>query len=94
MDARHHRAHAGGPADTRIVFVPIPVGGSPEAIRQAKPPKYPNQRREAWPPRQGIPHRVSKAEALRRFLDDVAKNGEAARAYMQQARGEARHHAN
>ena len=38
-DARHHRAHAPGPA---IVFVEVPVAGSPEPSRAVKP-RYPQR---------------------------------------------------
>ena len=87
---RHHRAHAGGPADTRIIFVPIEIG-SPKVARTAKPGQYPRNPPTHWQPRTKPP---SKAEALRRFLDGVAKNGEAVREFMRQAREEASHATN
>ena len=47
---RHHRAR-----DVRVVFVPVPVGGSPEPPRQTKPAPYPRQERQRWRPQHAIP---------------------------------------
>ena len=77
-DYRHHH----------IVLVPVPVpAAGVDFGRQPKPPKYPHQGREHWQPRT----RPNKAEALRRFLDDLARRETAAREYMKQAREAARH---
>jgi len=73
MDYRHHVAR---PA---VVFIEVPVGGSPAPPNQAKPPRYPHQHRESWRPRTKPP---SKAEALRRLLDAINRNDEAARAML------------
>ena len=48
----------------------------PQPLKWAKPSKYPVQHREAWRPRTKAP---SKAEALRRLLDAINRNDEAAR---------------
>jgi hypothetical protein len=88
-DASHHRAHAGGPADTRIVLVPFPVAG-PQYGRPTKPPVYPNQRREAWKPAQAIPRRATKAQATVELMRRIAGQEVAMREYMKQAREQAR----
>ena len=67
-DARHHRA-------TNVVL----VIGSPETVRQTKPPRYPHQRREHW---RGPPRRIGKAEALERLLRHIAENDRRAREMM------------
>ena len=67
--ARHHHA-------VQVVLVPVTVGGSPQPLKWAKPSKYPVQHREAWRPRTKAP---CKAEALRRLLDAINRNDEAAR---------------
>jgi hypothetical protein len=84
---RHHRAHAGGP-DTRIVFIEVPVAGSPKTLREVKPGSYPVNPPTHWQPRTRPP---SKAEVLRRFLDSINRNDAAAREYMKQARQGVRH---
>ena len=66
-DARHHHV--------QIVF----VGGSPETIRQNKPGRYPHQRREQW---NGPPRRISKAESLARFLDNIRRQDQVVREMM------------
>ena len=70
--ARHHHA-------VQIVLVPVPVGGSPQPLKWAKPSEYPVQHREAWRPRTKPP---SKAEALRRLLDGINRNDAAARSML------------
>ena len=67
--ARHHHA-------VQVVLVPVPVRGSPQPLKWAKPSKYPVQHREAWRPRTKAP---STAEALRRLLDAINRSDEAAR---------------
>jgi len=74
-DFRHHRANREGPI---VVIVPVPVGGSPEPQRSAKPLPYPRQGREPWRPQTKPPNR--KAEVWRRFLDGIRRQDEAARA--------------
>lgn len=68
MDGRHHRV------SREIIFVP--VAGSPEPLRQAKPAKYPSFRRAPWRPARAIP---SKASASKRLLDLIIENEAAAR---------------
>jgi hypothetical protein len=84
---RHHRAHAGGPADMRIIFVPIEIGSPKEANRQ-RPRPYPVNRREAWRPAQ---HPPSRAERTARFLRNVIGQESAVREFMRSAREESRH---
>ena len=84
---RHHRAHAGGP-ETRIVFVEVPVAGSPKSVKGVKPGSYPHQRREAWRPRTKPP---TKAERTVNFLRRIAEQESAVRDFMQQAREASRH---
>ena len=85
-DARHHHAHA--PA---VIIVPVPIlapfeGGSPESIRQTKPPRYPSERREAWRPARAIPGRKGKAERIARWLDGWAKQDRDVREFMDSCR--------
>ena len=56
MDGRHHRVNR------EIIFVPVPVAGSPEPLRQAKPPAYKSTRRAPWQP-QTRPPSNRKGEA-------------------------------
>jgi hypothetical protein len=70
MDGRHHRVNR------EIIFVPVPVAGSPAPLNQAKPAKYPSTRRAPWRPQQTIP---SKASATVRLLDAIVRNEQAAR---------------
>jgi hypothetical protein len=53
----------------------IPVAGSPAPLNQAKPAKYPFQRREHWNPRTIPP----KGSATVRLLDAIGRNEAAAR---------------
>jgi hypothetical protein len=78
-DGRHHKANR----DVQIVLVPVPVAGSPQPLKWAKPGRYPVQHREAWRPRTKPP---SKTEATKRLLDAIIRNDEAARAFMAEAR--------
>jgi hypothetical protein len=73
-DARYHRA-------VQVVLVPIPAAGSPEPFPRRPPPRYPKQTHESWRPQRSIPS-SSKAEALRRLLDAINRNDEAARAML------------
>jgi hypothetical protein len=80
-DYRHHRASC----DVQIVLVPVevPVAGSPKEAHRQPPPAYPINQRQPWrPPTRPPCRRVSKAEALRRLLDGIRRNDEAARAMM------------
>jgi hypothetical protein len=83
-DARRHRAHAGGPPS--IIFVPLPVAGSPKTLREVKPGSYPSNQRQPWRPQQAIPHRASKAERTVRFLDGIARQDADIRQFMKEAR--------
>ena len=77
MDYRHHRASR----DVQVIIVPVPCGGSPEPLRQAKPGPYPRQERGYWRPADKPP-RLSKAEALKRLLDEFADSDEAGQAFQ------------
>jgi hypothetical protein len=68
MDGRHHRV------SREIIFVPVPVAGSPQPLKWAKPPAYPSSRRAPWRPQQTIP---SKASASKRLLDAIVRNEQA-----------------
>jgi hypothetical protein len=70
MDGRHHRV------SREIIFVPVPVAGSPAPLNRSKPPRYPSTQREAWRPQRSIP---SKANASKRLLDAIVRNEAAAR---------------
>jgi hypothetical protein len=70
MDGRHHRV------SREIIFVPVPMAGSPAPLNQAKPPRYPSTQRQVWRPQQTIP---SKACASKRLLDSIVRNEQAVR---------------
>jgi hypothetical protein len=74
-DARHH-----------VVFVAVPVAGSPEPLRQSKPGPYPVNQRSHWRPATRPPSRLSKAEALKRLLDTINRQEQAVRGFMDIAR--------
>jgi hypothetical protein len=73
-DYRHHRVSR----DVQVILVPVPVpaAGSPKVARIPPPPAYPRQDRTPWRPATRPPNR---AEVLRRFLDAIHRNDEAAR---------------
>jgi hypothetical protein len=75
MDGRHHRAQR----DVQVVFIEVPVAGSPAPLYRNKPGQYPQQRREHWRPATRIP---SKAEATARLLRDIAANEMAVRSML------------
>jgi len=80
--ARHHRAHA-----PQVIIVPVPVGGSPEPSRAVKP-RWPRQDRvPPWRPATKPP---SKAERLQRLVDAMHRQNEDVRAFMRDARLQAR----
>jgi hypothetical protein len=71
MDAhRHHRA--------QIILVPVEAG-SPKNARTVPPPAFKRNQYEPWRPATRPPN---KAEVLRRFLDAMRRNDEAARSMM------------
>ncbi len=70
---RHHRA-----VNPAVVFLGF-VAGSPEPAHRQLPKPYPRQTRQPWRPATSPPN---KAEALRRFLDSMRRNDEAARAML------------
>jgi hypothetical protein len=74
-DGRHHRASR----DVQIVLVPVPVAGSHQPLKWAKPGRYPVQHREAWRPRTKPP---SKADDTKRLLDAIIENEAAARSML------------
>jgi hypothetical protein len=73
-DYRHHHA-APNPV---IVF----VGGAPEPMRHVKPGRYPRQSREPWRPQRNIPRRDSKGAALKRLVEQIARQEETLRAML------------
>jgi hypothetical protein len=75
-DARHHRA------SREIIFVEVPVGGSPKVARIPRPPRYPVDRRAPWRPQRSIPVKQSKGEALRHWLDRVRRQDAEIRATL------------
>ena len=64
---RHHRASR----DVQIVLVPVPVAGSPQPLKWAKPGRYPQQQREAWRPQRAIPIKQRKAERLVEIMREL-----------------------
>ena len=84
---RHHRAHAGGPSNTVVVFVPI-EGGSPKEANRGRPAPYPSNRREPWRPATRPP---SKAAATVRLLNAIARQDMEIAEFMKQAREASRH---
>jgi hypothetical protein len=58
------------------------VAGSPESLRQIKPPRYPRQQRDHWLPRTKPP---TKAERVIEFIRRVQKQDNEVRAFMQRA---------
>jgi hypothetical protein len=72
-----------------IVFVEVPVGGSPAPLYRSKP-RYPRQTpREPWRPQRAILTRRSKGEAVKRLIDAINRSDEVARAFMADARKQA-----
>jgi hypothetical protein len=72
-DYRHHVAH---PA---VIFVPIPVAGSPQPLKWAKPPAYPQQDRRPWQPQRFIPAKQRKAQQLVDLMRELDRRAEDAR---------------
>ena len=72
-DARHHTAHR------EIIFIEVPVAGSPKEGRRLRPGPYKRNSFEPWRPATRPPN---KAERLKRFLDDMRRNDEIARECM------------
>ena len=75
----HHVAH---PA---VIFVEVPVGGSPAPLHRGKPPRYPSTQRSPWRPADKPP-RLSKAEASKRLFDAINQQEQAVREFMSEAR--------
>jgi ribosomal protein L32E len=74
---RHHRA------SREIVFVAVPVAGSPEPLRRQPPPAYPRQEREAWRPARSIPVKQRKAQRLIEIMRDLGQREAEARRMLQ-----------
>ena len=49
-----------------IVFIEVPVAGSPKTLREVKPGRYPSNPREPWRPATRPP-KLSKAEQAERI---------------------------
>jgi hypothetical protein len=79
-NARHHHAHCD------VVFVAVPVAGSPEPLRRQPPPAYPVNQRSHWRPATRPPSRQSKAKRLIEFMRDLDQRTEDARQFMAEAR--------
>jgi hypothetical protein len=62
-DFRHHRA------SREIIFVPVPVGGSPEPFREVKPGQFKRNPPTHWRPAQAIP---SKGKATLELMRQIA----------------------
>lgn len=77
MDHRHHRATR----DVQVIIVPVPVGGSPAPLHRGKPPRCPSTQRQPWRPADKPP-RLSKAEALKRLLEEFKRQDEIVREMM------------
>jgi hypothetical protein len=73
-EARHHKAVC-----REIIFVEVPVCGSPKNSREVKPARYPHQQREPWRPATRPP---SKAEKLARLIDAMRKQDQMVREMM------------
>ena len=74
---RHHRV------SREIIFVEVPLGGSPKLARTVKPGPYPVDRRGPWRPRVKPPSR--KTEGFKRMLDlmrDLDRRANDARAML------------
>ncbi len=64
-DARHHHA-------VRVIYVEVPVAGSPEPLRRSPPPAYSRNPPTHWRPQRTIPSRPAPAKSqagLRRLVD-------------------------
>jgi hypothetical protein len=72
MDSYHHHVA------TRPVVLVI---GSPAPLNRAKPPRYPSTQRQPWRPADKPP-RLSKAEALKRLLDEFRRQDQIVREMM------------
>lgn len=79
-DFRHHRV------SREIIFVPVPVGGSPELIRQSRPPAYKRNAPTHWRPANKPP---TKGERTVNFLHAITRQDEEVRRFMQERRSHA-----
>jgi len=77
MDHRHHRASR----DVQVIIIPVPAAGSPAPLHRSEPGPYPRQERGYWRPADKPP-RLSKAEALKRLLNEFRRQDEAVREMM------------
>lgn len=80
---RHHHASRDGPI---VVLVPVPVAGSPEPQRHGKPPAYKRNSPEPWRPQRSIPVKQRKAEAVRRLLENINRQDQIVREFLDAAR--------
>jgi hypothetical protein len=80
-DARHHRASY--PPQPLIIFVEVPVGGSPAPLRQAKPDKYPRQERAPWKLARSIPVKQRRAQRLIEIMRRLDEREAEARRMLQ-----------
>jgi hypothetical protein len=78
MDGRHHRASR----DVQIVLVPVPVAGSPQPLKWAKPGKYPQQTHEPWRPQRFIPAKQRKAERIVQIMRELDRREADVRAML------------
>jgi hypothetical protein len=82
MDGRHHRVSR----DVQIVLVPVPMAGSPQPLKWAKPPAYPQQDRAPWKPARFIPAKQRKAQRIVEIMRELDRRAEDARQFMAEAR--------
>jgi hypothetical protein len=72
MDGRHHRV------SREIIFVEVPVGGSPKEAHRHRPGPYKRDQLGHWRPATRPPN---KAEKLARFLDSIRRQDEIVREF-------------
>ena len=79
---RHHHASRDGPI---VVLVPVP---SPvrRHLRHRKPPAYKRNSPEPWRPQRSIPVKQRKAEAVRRLLENINRQDQIVREFLDAAR--------
>jgi hypothetical protein len=76
MDHRHHRA------SREIIFVAVPVAGSPKPVDARRPPAYPRQERAPWKPARSIPVKQRKAERIVKIMRELAEREADARSML------------
>jgi hypothetical protein len=72
MDHRHHRASR----DVQVIFVEVPVGGSPAPLHRGKPPRYPSNQWSPWRPQRSIPSKQRQAERIVKIMRELDRRAE------------------